>query len=185
MKVHRVTLDVNNFQGFLPTDSKIWKTNILDLNCKPKGRSWNTLDVFIDNPVSERGNFFSLCAGAFVTDGEARKKLLSILEMGGELLPINHKGETLHLFNALECVNCLNDEATSWIYGEKTGAKIMISRYQFFPDRFSESTLFKIPETRLGEILTVSGIRDREDEFKGCVEDLGLKGIIFEELWSG
>lgn len=184
MKVFRVSLGVNNFQGFLPTDSNIWKTDILNMNCKPKVKVWSALSVYISHPVLERGNFFSLCSGAFVTDIEATKKLRTHLEMGGELLPINHKGETFHLFNTLECVNCLNDEATSWVYGEKTRAKIRIAKYQFFPDRFSESTLFKIPETCLGEILTVSGIKDREDEFKWRVEDSGLTGIKFEELWS-
>jgi hypothetical protein len=37
----------------------------------------------------------------------------------------------------------------------------------------------------MAEILTVSGLKDPEDEFESVVEDEGLEGILFEKVWSG
>ncbi len=121
---------------------------------------------------------------AFVLDEEAREALLELLEMGGELLPITCQGRSYLLFNALECVNCLDQQKTLWVMGKRTGAKVRIEKYEFVPNRFSESSLFKIPETAAGEVLTVTGLKDPEDEFKTRVEQLGLAGLCFEEIWS-
>ena len=74
---------------------------------------------------------------------------------------------------------------TKWVLGKTTNTKIRIKEYHFEPSHFSESTLFKIPETAMAEVLTVSGLKDPEDEFKFVVEREGLEGIIFEEVWSG
>jgi hypothetical protein len=57
-------------------------------------------------------------------------------------------------------------------------------RYSFHPDRFSESPLFKIPETCRAQILLVEGFRDPEEEFRYVVEQTGLKGLVVQELWS-
>lgn len=46
------------------------------------------------------------------------------------------------------------------------------------------SPLFKIPETCNYEVLTCEGLKDPNDEFKGRIEQLGLTGLIFEQLWS-
>jgi hypothetical protein len=50
---------------------------------------------------------------------------------------------------------------------------------------FIEVPLFKIPETRRGEILTIEGMKDPEDEFKYRVESGGYEGLKFELLWEG
>jgi hypothetical protein len=63
--------------------------------------------------------------------------------------------------------------------------RLGIEEHQFHAIRFSESTVFKIPETAMAEILTVSGLKDPEDEFESVVEDEGLEGILFEKVWSG
>jgi hypothetical protein len=59
----------------------------------------------------------------------------------------------------------------------------MIDKYEFHADRLDYS-LFKIPQTMHGEILTVEGIGSPDEEFKPLVEKYGLKGLRFEELWS-
>ena len=102
--------------------------------------------------------------------------------MAGELLPLPYQGQEYTLLNVTECINCLDEEHTEWVY--HLGTKIQIAKYVFHPDRFSESTIFKIPQTRRGEILTVEGLKDPEDEFKYVVEKEGLKGIEFEMLWE-
>jgi hypothetical protein len=87
--------------------------------------------------------------------------------------------------NVLECANCLDERSTQWKFDKETRVPIRILKYEFRSDRFPESTFFKIPETAAGEILTVTGLKDTEDEFKPRVENLELKGLLFERLWSG
>ncbi len=104
--------------------------------------------------------------------------------MAGEILPLPFNGHEYGILNITDCVNCLDDVRSEWVLGKDTGKRIRIERYVFFPDRFSESTLFKIPETRRGQLLTVEGVADPEQEFKPTVEKLGLTGLKFEPLWS-
>jgi hypothetical protein len=184
MEIFRIQLNSNVFQRFLPVDPGLWKTDILKMDCQCKMSTWESPELYIYNPKLEPGNFYHLCSGAFVVDAEAMEKLRDILEMAGELLPLEHKGTPFYLVNILECVNCLDEKKTKWVIGKTTGAKIRIAKYHFERSRLSESTLFKIPETSLGEVLCVSGLKDPEDEFKAQVESLGLKGLIFEKLWE-
>jgi hypothetical protein len=185
MKVFRIRLNSNIYQSFLPTETKVWETDLLKMDCQPKLPAWKPPEVYIQNPKRKPGSFFHLCSGAFVVDSPTCEKLRTMLEMAGELLPLPHQGALFHLVNVLECVNCLDEQNTKWAYGKRTNARIGIEQYQFHANRFSESTLFKIPETAMAEVLTVSGLKDPEDEFKSVVEREGLEGIIFEEVWSG
>jgi hypothetical protein len=184
MEIHKIRLDSNIYQSVVPKDDNIWKNNLLKLDAQPKLETWKTPAVYVHNPKKKRGNFFHVCSGGIVVDSIALEKLRDFFEMAGELLPIDNDGEILHLVNILECVNCLDDRKTQWILGKTTGAKIDIKKYEFYPDRISESTLFKIPETAAGEVLATSRIKDPEDEFKSVVDREGLTGILFEKLWS-
>jgi hypothetical protein len=184
MKVFRIRLNSNDFQSFLPVDSKVWETDALKMDCKRMLAAWKPPAVYIYNPKLKQGSFLHLCSGAFVVDSFACEVLRTILEIAGEILPLPHQDSVFHLINVLECVNCLDQENTKWVFGKTTNAKIRIKEYHFHADRFSESTLFKIPETAMGEVLTVSGIKDPGDEFKSVVEREGLQGILFEEVWS-
>jgi hypothetical protein len=184
MEVFRIVLDTNTYQSFLPVNDAIWKEKRLRMDCTAKAADWDAPEVYIHNPILKRGNFFRLCSGAFAVDQIAFEKLEGVLEWAGELLPFTHLGVPFWLVNVLECVNCLNDSETEWIIGKTTGARIGIRKYAFYKQRFSESTLFKIPERAAGEVLTLSGIKDAEDEFKTIVENEGLKGIMFQNIWS-
>jgi hypothetical protein len=82
------------------------------------------------------------------------------------------------------CINCIDQERKEWTVGPRMGKRMHSQRYVFHHDRFSESPLFKIPETYRGEVLLVEGLHDPEEEFRYLVEQAGLKGLIFEELWS-
>jgi hypothetical protein len=184
MKVFRVRINTNEYQRFLPTDESIWESDWLKLNCKPKQATWRQPLVYVADPMKQPGNFIHLCAGGFVVDPIADGALREVLEMAGELLPLSHEGVLYQLVNVVECVNCLDAEKSKWILGKTTSARIRIKEYEFIENRFSESTLFKIPETAGGEVLTVAGMKDPQDEFKAIVEQKELKGILFDELWS-
>jgi hypothetical protein len=184
LKVFRLRLNSNVFRSLLPVDQKIWQGHTLSMDCRSKLPDWKPPAVYFGNPMLKPGNFLHFASGAFVLDSSGCEALRTILEMAGELLPLRHEDADFHLMNVLECVNCLDPQRTQWVRGKATNAKIRIKEYHFEPSHFSESTLFKIPETALGEVLTVSGLKDQDDEFKSVVERRGLEGIVFEEIWA-
>jgi hypothetical protein len=183
MQVFRIRLDSNRFQSLLPRDPAVWSSDSLIMDCNPK-LGWHAPPVYVPNPKLRKGSFLHLCSGAFVADETAVEVLRTQLEMAGELLPIPVEDRLLHLINILECVNCLDHDRTQWVYGKATNARIRVAEYHFDARRFSEATLFKIPETAKAEVLTVVGLKDAEDGFKEIVERTGLEGIVFELLWS-
>lgn len=154
------------------------------MNCHRKLAEWKAPEIYLQNLKAVRGNFFHLCSGALVIDQLATDRLRPTLAWAGELLPLTHEGIPFYLLNVTECVSCLDNGATEWVIGKKTGAKIRISKYGFDKRRLSESTLFKIPETAAAEILCVSGLKDPADEFKAQVQANGFRGLLFEKLWS-
>lgn len=185
MKVYRIQHDVNNFQYFLPEDPNIWQTDMLTMNCSSKIKKWVPPKVYSYKPHLKIGDFWNLGTGMLVTTAKATKILATFLEMSGELLPLPYQEEEFTILNITECINCLDHTNTKWVYGETTGAKIRIEEYAFHPDRFSESTIFKIPETCKTQILVIEGLKNPEDEFKHIVEETGLLGIDFEQIWEG
>ena len=111
--------------------------------------------------------------------------LRGFLEMSGELLPLPYKGEEYTLLNVTECIDCLDQDKCEWLLNKDTGERIYPLKYVFRPGWFTESPLFKIPETCKGEVLLIEGMRDADREFRAVVKRNGLKGMLFDELlWS-
>lgn len=186
MRVYRVQLDLNRFQFFAPEDQEVFKKQTLVFDGTPRLENWTPPGVYIYQPKLRRGNFLGtgVGGGAFVCDERAREELQTHFEMSGELLPLPHKGEMFHIVNVTQCINALDEQRTEWVIGRETRARIGIKRYAFHADRVPDTPLFKIPETDKSEILTAEGRFDPEDEFKPTVEQLGLTGLIFEQIWT-
>ncbi len=182
MKVYRLRNDVNRYQYFLPVDNEDYTK--LEGNCTPKAETWSPPPVFVYKPLHKAGDVYQFGSSVLITSPCATKVLRTHLEMAGELLPLPHQGQEYTLLNVTECINCLDQDKTEWVYGETTGARLYPKRYVFHRDRFAESALFKIPETYRGEILVVEGLHGLEEEFRYAVEQAGLKGFRFEELWA-
>jgi hypothetical protein len=182
MKIYRVEADVNNFQYLMLEDESILLSEMLNFDCTGKADKWETPAVFILKPKLKVGNFPDLFSKAvLVVDEVALDSLRGLLERSGELLPLPHEGKLYHVVNVTGCYNVLDTNRTKWRF-EK--GRPPIDQYVFHRRRLTQTPLFKIPETCKSEILTCEGIDDPEHEFKGRVEKLGLKGLIFEELWS-
>jgi hypothetical protein len=184
MKVFKIRPASNVYQSALPSDIGVHKTELLRFDCDRRLENWVPPEIYIYNPKKKRGNFLQLTPGSFLVDEMAKELLLPILEMAGELLPIPHKDELFFALNVLECINCLNENNTKWIVGAESKKRIGIERYDFYRDRFSESSIFKIPEQSSAWLFAVSGLHDPENDFKLQVEAHGLTGLEFEEVWS-
>jgi len=154
-------------------------------DCDSKKDLWSNPDWYIFNPKSNRCNFFSLGSfGAFAFDQAVYDSdLFTCLEMAGEIIPIKLPELDLYIMNVRVCVNALNDGASSWIY-YPNGGRSRVKDYVFHADRITESSLFKIPETSKGEILTYTGVKHEDDEFKSLYEKLGFTGLTFTELYK-
>jgi hypothetical protein len=182
MKVYRLRSDVNHYRYFLPEREE--DALALEMDCTPKEETWVPPPVFIYEPMLKAGDFYQFEGSKLITTLRATEVLEEFLEMAGELLPLPYGGEVYTVLNVLECINCLDHERTQWRLGPDTGEKLGPRQYAFHPDRFSESPLFKIPETCRSQILLVEGLRDPEEEFRYVVENAGLNGLVFEELWD-
>lgn len=182
MKVYRVRPDVNRFQYFMFENGSDGLSDRMTFDgSSGKSEAWVPPAVFIYKPKHKKGNFLELWGtGSLVVDEIALNQLRDLLEMSGELLPLPHKNSMYHVLNVTECFNILDDNKTQWLYEPSSGP---IKSYAFHANRFSESPLFKIPETCRTDILTIEGMKDPDDEFKPRVEKLGLTGLVFDELW--
>ncbi|AXE18452.1 hypothetical protein DR864_12160 [Runella rosea] len=185
MEIYQVTTNLD-YQWVLPQIEESELLNLMDLNCYPKSKSWPNIDWYIYNPKKKKGNFFTTgSGGSFAFDEEVlNSDLFSLIEMAGEVLPIKLEDNTnLYILNVLKCINPLNQKKTKWQLYED-GSKGRILDYSFHTNRFSESSLFKIPETSKIEILTYSGIKGDEDEFKSLYEYLGFTGLEFKQIYT-
>ncbi len=189
VNIYRIRLDVNNYQALYVDDDK-WHGDVLSLftfDGMPRISNWAAPPVFILDPKLKRGNFLSfqlMGGGAFIADAKAVSATQEFFEMAGEMLPLPYEDEMFQVINITECINVLDQKGTKWHVHEKSGTKIYIESYAFHPRRFTESSLFKIPETCKTHIYTLERCGDPECEFKARVEQAGLTGLIFEKVWS-
>ena len=184
MKIYRVIHDVNSYQTFIPADVSVHDTDALIFEGKSKIDTWKEVDVVTLNPLKPPSNFPYLAPGTLVCDEVALDKLYKFFEMAGEMLPIVNEGKIYYALNVLECTNMLNQGETQWVTSPDTGVRLWIDKYSFYPDRVLASTLFKIPETYRGDVLTYADSINAEGEFYHRYRKSGLNGLVFEKLWS-
>ena len=180
--IYKIRADVNRYQWLMP-ENEDGILELLTFDCVTKKEHWKT-DMYIHNPKKECGNFFSLGGiGALAFDEIVLDKMLTIFEMAGEILPIRADGKNLYALNVMECTNALDQKNSKWEYFAD-GTKGRIISYSFHKNRFIESSLFKIPETSKADVLTYSGLKDKDDEFYSLYLKYGFTGLIFEELFT-
>lgn len=183
MKVFRAAADVNRYQYLLPANTDA--PGVYDFDGTARDE-WNPPEVYSYEPLLPKGNIwgYGMIGSAWAVTPSAFERLKWLLVYAGQLLPLPFETEQFALLNVTACVNCLDQERTEWVLGETTGKRIRIEKYAFHYDRLPESSVFKIPETRRGEILCYEGVKDPEDELKPYVEGHGITGLKFTELWA-
>lgn len=185
MKIYNVTVDANIYQWIMPQVADESILDFMSFECKPRSKQLLETDWYVYNPTQMKGDFFSLgISGVFAFNEKVyQSDLFTMLEMSGEILPIMVEDEPLFLLNILECVNMLNEQACHWDTYED-GSRGRILSYSFHVNRVSESSLFKIPQTCKTEMLTYTGLKSSEDEFKSVYEKLNFTGLVFQEIFS-
>jgi hypothetical protein len=183
LKVHRVRADILRYQYFETDSLEFHSTTWTKFYGDSARAAWDAPPVHIYRPRNKEGHFFGfLGGGVFAVAAktiEAYSALRTFFDQSGELLPFAHNNQEYFVFNCTNCINLLNLNSTVFFC-----ATDMIDKYAFVPTRFSFS-LFTIPETtKKNELLCVEASSDPDSDFKTCVEQNKLKGLVFEELWA-
>jgi uncharacterized protein YwqG len=131
------------------------------------------------------GNFARCFRGwrSFLMDAHARAVLAPMLEAENEILPIEpFNGLEFYFLNVIKKLQCLDGKRTIQTI-RKEGDKVEygVAEYQFYPEKLTDSTLFCC---QARGIFTVVGRPNAGVEFKTLVEQKGLTGLTFEEVWS-
>ncbi|MBI3410899.1 MAG: hypothetical protein HY040_21405 [Planctomycetes bacterium] len=180
ISVYRVLPDIDRFQLILTEDAADIMRYAFDGN--EIGDAWNSPLAYCANPQKTKPDFwgcFSM-SHVFAVTNECRVSLTKFFDQSSEMLPLTVEEQTnLWLCNLTCVVNALDKSQSI----HKPGLPSWIEKYVFHAKRF-EYSLFKIPETAKGEVLCVEGLAAPEDEFKGAVQKHGLKGLVFQKLWS-
>lgn len=184
MRIFRIIISGDDYQKILPSSKsdEIW--DMLDFDGTPKEENWQPIEFYVSNPLKKKGNFFAMSdGGAFACDEIAVNKLSDFLGFESELLPIYlEDGAQLYIFNVTQCRNALDQKKSKFDYYED-GTKGRVLEHVFHKDRYGETSIFKIPETRKIHVLTFSGLRDPGEEFYTAYLKSGLTGLHFEELY--
>lgn len=183
MKIYNVATDITNYKWLLP---EVDESQILELNtfdCTPRFHRWVPPKVIEYDEERKGGDFAYYHPAVLLAAPNAAMKVRHFFERAGELLPLWFDGDQYTLLNVTECVNALNDEKTDWLRAPD-GSKVEIRRHSFNPSKLSDSSLFKIPETCRGSVLTWEKDASPESEFKAFVEVNGLTGLLFDLLWD-
>ena len=182
MKVFQMRLMVNKYQYFL-TDP-ISDYTKLYMNGAPIGDLWVPPKVYVQYPHRPRGNFFQPNESVLIADEKAAHVLRSHLSFAGELLPLPYVDETLTVLNVTECIDVLDRDRTKFAAAATPGVRGEILHPVFRRERFTEASLFKIPDDNGAEIYVLEGANDFDMEFRLAVADAGLEGLTFTEIWS-
>ena len=186
-RVYRIEFDTRRYQSLSPADEHVFESGQLRFDGTPKGEDWRPLAVRFVNPHLERPNIYYLASGCLVLDRRAIERFHDTLNWGcienAELLPLSVEGEEWQVVNVTECINVLDSQKTVWKM--EHGRRVAIEKYAFHMQRLGVTMPFSIPETADTEILTLEITRQPLDEFKAAVEQAGLKGLKFTELWHG
>jgi uncharacterized protein YwqG len=173
-----------DYQSFYLSNchSNIWHSPKINgrIETHQRGRLapfWEKVSLKKDPEKHPQSNFASCWIGyGFLMDARAHSVVASILDQDVEILPIEpFRGVEYYFVNVIKELDCLDQKNTIWKKGNNV-------KYQFIPEKLTDSTLFMVKGT--GGLFTVVGRPGAEVEFKTLVEQAGLTGLKFEEVWS-
>lgn len=165
-----------------PVDSGDFETINEGVSGTPRGSAWRAVKTQIihedEGYQLKEADAPWYGTQALILRPRAVQEMLPLLTGHAELLPLDCDEARLVLVNPIHVVDAL-DEASSVIRRFKSSGGIMkIEKHVFFPDRVRGLPLFKIKSLDLSP--TYIG-----DVFVARWNAAGLRGIDFEEVWSG
>ncbi|MDU0204754.1 imm11 family protein [Paenibacillus sp. MAH-36] len=108
---------------------------------------------------------------------KALKALHDIIKDDIEVLPYLHPKDTYYAINVLNVIDSLDRSMAVLDIDVEYNKVRNIIKYAFHKDRIKHESIFKIPENLRSEIFVT-------DIFKERVEQTGLTGFRFAEVWD-
>lgn len=144
-------------------------------------KEWH--EIVIKDNEFRRGKLIDISGfigGSPIFSSKAKETFHTLLKNKVEFLPLNHEnGETYHLVNVINVLDCIDYE-TAVVNKEEIMPRVVraeVIKYQFQYELIKDELMFKIPENSTTRVFVT-------DEFLRVVEENGLIGIQFEEVWN-
>lgn len=141
---------------------------------KPLAPTWNPIELELDNSQGPIGDFPALTATIPVLSERALAALARVIGVAAEALPVKVGSHLFYALHVTEMVDALNENASQcWRFSDGTIGEV--ERYCFKRERMRGKHIFRLPQTRFGEILL-------SEEFRHEVLNAKLKGLRFVPL---
>lgn len=189
MIVYEVMHESNKYKSLLFEDGIVeYKHPLLQFDGTAVAEVWKPPGVWCHYPKKKAGDFWGIgssCVPAVTR--AAFPHIQTHIEMAGEALGLEYEGVELLILNVTEVINCLDHAKAQWRdNGDGTRRLNIDAGYHFMPERFSESSLFRLPETcRSSRLYCVERSGDPEEDFKAAVDAAKLTGLKFTQIWEG
>lgn len=181
MKIYEPMVAAEDYESVEPSDDRDWEA-LSELNGQLRGAAWKPIAVrrvTSEKRKSLKPSDFPWPGSNFllVMRRSAVVALREILDAHGELLPLTtHDGVALFVFNA-RTVDALDEAHSSLLRFPGTNRIMMIEKHAFFPSAIRGIDIFRLP-------IRVSSTYVSE-RFVERVKKAGLRGLVFNEVWSG
>ena len=180
MRIFILRSFANDYQNIVPANEGDWDIfHRFDGN--PIGLPWHpvVMEILRDecqNKDLPAGDFPSLIPHVPCFSRKAVDSLRQLLLPFGEVLSLVCAEGEFYAYNVTRIIDCL-DEANSEVVRFDDGGVLNIEKYEFIPKVLENSIIFKIPQTPLMDVFV-------SEKFISRVEQHGLKGFDFREVWS-
>jgi hypothetical protein len=141
---------------------------------KPLAPKWKPIELEVDSSQGPIGDFPALTATIPVLSEKALSILAPIIGEAAEALPVKVSAQLFYALHVTETVDALNENA-SQCSRFSDGPIRKVERYCFKRERMRDKHIFRLPQTRFGEILF-------SEKFKHEVLNANLKGLRFIPL---
>ena len=181
MKIWRIKQDTK-YESLNIVNRDIWK-KFRNFDARQYLNVWEKIYAkkHLPEENEEVGDVVGGICGAIALKDKALNFLKPILNDNVEFLPLEYEeDENLTIMNVLNLVDGLDYEKSEFNYFIYNPSKIMnCKKYAFKPDVVKGHHIFKIPETFSIRVdIFIS------DELKQKIENSGLKGFKFIEMWD-
>lgn len=187
MKVYEVRHESNKFRSLLFEKGVDEYTHpLLKFDGTSVAEDWKPPGVWCHSPKKKQGDFWGIGSSAVpAVTRAAFPHIQTHIEMAGEALPLVFEGVELFILGVTEVINCLDHEKCRW-HDDGVRKRLNVDAgYHFFPERFSESSLFMLPETcRSSRVYCLERSGDPEEDFKAAVDGAKLTGLKFMQIWE-
>jgi hypothetical protein len=179
MKIYHPYPDTDNYDRFYPSNlidgvdvlSRFLNTGKYQ-NIEEKSE-WEPLPVEVQSLDTKRGAFLGIVAHHLVCNSHAWKILEPLIGSNVKLFPIEYTKYSYYLLKVINIIDCL-DYTKADVLRSETGRVLGVNKYAFQENLIKTEHFFALPEIKFDILVS--------QEFKDCVEQNGLEGLLFEQV---